>query len=115
MGNESSSSTTPHGIIFTTISNPGDDKTLNLTSIFKLGSYIALNKAKSFSSYYPSYYMVMLGKTYNDLNLFINHVVTENRVFEKMPLHPFKLENMREAHLQMESQRTVGKIVIDIN
>lgn len=99
--------------VFTTISPPTEPE-LNFTNLVKVGSFLAMNKLRSFSSCYPRFHFVMLDRNVKDLHLLMNHVLLENRVFEKIPLHPFSLSNMKEAHLQMESQRTVGKIVIDI-
>ena len=102
-------------VVFTTISTPNpNEQTMSMSTIFQVGSFLIGNKIKSISSSYPCFHMVFLGKNHNDLNLLINHVVTNNEAYKKFPLVPFSLENIKEAHLQMESQRTVGKIVIDI-
>ncbi|KAG2386648.1 hypothetical protein C9374_002392 [Naegleria lovaniensis] len=99
--------------VFTTISPPTEPQ-MTLTNILKVGSFLAMNKLRSFSSCYPKFHFIMLDRNVKDLNLLMNHALLENRAFEKIPLIPFNLSMIKEAQLQMESQRTVGKIVIDI-
>ena len=103
------------GVTFSTISTPNPNEyTLTFSSLVKIGCYISSNKLKSMSSCYPSYHMVFLGKNAKDMNLLLNHIVVSNDAYKLLPLIPFSLENTKDAHLQMQSQRTVGKIIIDI-
>ena len=104
-----------NGVVYSTISAPNpNDYELTLGSLLTMGSYIATNKLRSLSSSSPSFYQIFVKKNTRDLHLLMNNIVTRENAHKNLPLLQYPLSNLKEAHLQMESQRTVGKIILNI-
>ncbi|EFC36970.1 predicted protein [Naegleria gruberi] len=105
------------GVAFTTISpNVPFEPNMGLSSLMKIGYFVVSNKIRSLSSAYPSFHFVFMDKNVKDMNLLMNHIVISNQVYNQLPLMEFEFsaQGLNDAHKQMESQRTVGKIVIKI-
>ncbi|KAL9656328.1 hypothetical protein ABK040_005095 [Willaertia magna] len=103
-----------NNIVFASIAPPGP-AVITFSSILSMGYYMIVNGIKSWLPSYPKYTLVnFFGKEQKALNLLMNHVLTMNNAFERVPLTHFSLSDLNEGFKLIASKRTAGKIIIDI-
>ncbi|KAL9658667.1 hypothetical protein ABK040_006201 [Willaertia magna] len=99
-------------VIFASIVPPGPE-VITVKSIIGMSYKMTVNGVKSFLPTFPKYSLVF-GKEQKALNLLMNHVLTIDNAFERIPLTQFSLSDLNEGFKLIASKRTAGKIVIDI-
>ncbi|KAL9656320.1 hypothetical protein ABK040_005087 [Willaertia magna] len=102
-------------VIFASFVPPGPP-VLSLGTMVSTGCYLAQNGVKSaLSSAYPKYKMVnYFGKQPKALDFLMNHVLTMDNAFERLPLTQFPLSDLNEGFKLISSRRSSGKVVINI-
>ncbi|KAL9649391.1 hypothetical protein ABK040_014302 [Willaertia magna] len=103
-----------NNVVFAAIAPPGT-AVITLRTLISFGYFMIVNRIKSWLPSYPKYTLVnYIGKEQKALNLLMNHVLTIDNAFERMPLTHFSLLDLNEGFKLIASKRTAGKIIIDI-
>ncbi|KAL9644520.1 hypothetical protein ABK040_009384 [Willaertia magna] len=104
-------------VVYSTIYIPNpNQESMSIGTLFKFGSYFAWNTIKGgINPSSPSYKFVQTVIDTQDLDLLMHNIILTNECYKKIPLHEYNLEQIVEAHQQIESQRTTGKIIVNID
>lgn len=109
---------------FTTVNPPGIDS-LNFTNLLKMAYLMLSTKMKSWLSYsYPVFQLASFEATNERyFKLLLEQVaiascdaknMEQTIMVENLPLTVYSFDEIKEAHVVLESKRAVGKLVIDM-